>query len=69
MKLSKVSCNICGGTGKRAEAPQTGPGDIECNGCRGSGKTDDWRTNYPFSAENARGFSVFLKHCGGFEIC
>lgn len=62
-------CDICGGTGRRAEPPKTGPGKIQCNGCNGTGTVRPWPTHYPFEVENAVRFAEFLIHCGGFEIC
>jgi hypothetical protein len=62
-------CTICGGTGKRAEPPNTGPGEMECNACRGKGSTRPWATAYPFSEENVIHFAAFLEGSGGFSIC
>ena len=39
-----------------------------CNACRGEGKVDDFRTEYPFSVENVEEFAGFLAECGGFHI-
>lgn len=66
--LPDEPCTICGGTGKRAEPPHTGPGPLPCNGCNGSGRTPHFDTHYPFSVENVREFEAFLRDCGGFEI-
>lgn len=62
-------CEICGGTGKRVEPPNIGPGDLPCNGCDGTGHTQNFARNYPFSVENVREFEAFLRECGGFKIC
>ena len=48
--LEQLDCDLCEATGRRNEPPQTGAGDyMECNGCDGTGKTDDWARSYPFS--------------------
>ena len=67
--LPPQTCTTCGGTGKRAEPPNIGPGSMPCNGCDGSGKVLSMETHYPFSEENVREFEAFLRGCGGFEIC
>ena len=67
--LEQVDCEICDATGKRQEPPKTGAGDRECNGCNGTGKTDDWAKSYPFSEENVREFANFCANSGGFRIC
>ena len=61
-------CDICGGTGYRAEPPVCGPGKMPCNGCNHTGKKRPWATSYPFSVENVEEFASFLESCGGFEI-
>jgi hypothetical protein len=61
-------CDICGGTGKRADPPNTGPGECPCNGCDSTGSTRPWETHYPFEVENVQEFVTFLRGCGGFEI-
>ncbi|MFC4252941.1 hypothetical protein [Sinimarinibacterium flocculans] len=67
--LPPQRCDICGGTGKRAEPPQIGPGPLNCNSCSGAGTVPHFDTHYPFSIENVREFEAFLRTCGGFEIC
>ena len=67
--LEQVDCEICDATGKRQEPPKTGAGDRECNGCNGTGKTDDWAKSYPFSEDNVREFANFCANSGGFTIC
>ncbi len=62
-------CRVCGGTGKRAEPPNIGPGDMPCNGCNGTGRVRPFATNYFLDVSDLKEFSEFLKHCGGFEIC
>ena len=42
---------------------------MECNGCNGTGKKDDWAKSYPFSEENVRQFANFCANSGGFRIC
>ena len=64
-----MDCYICDATGKRQEPPNTGAGDIDCNGCKGTGKKDDWDKSYPFSENNVRRFANFCLNSGGFEIC
>ena len=67
--LDQVDCDICDATGRRAKPPETGAGDMECNGCKGTGKTDDWAKSYPFSEDNVRQFANFCANSGGFTIC
>ena len=62
------SCDICAGTGYRKETPDTGAGDIPCNGCSETGKVSAWETHYPFELSNVEEFADFLTNCGGFEI-
>ena len=66
--LPDEMCMICGGGGKRAEPPWTGPGPVTCNDCRGTGKRRPWVKNYLFDVENVQEFATFLQSCGGFEI-
>lgn len=40
-----------------------------CNACDGLGKTKPFITHYHFSVENVQEFVLFLRSCGGFEIC
>ena len=73
-QLPKEPCRICAGTGTRPPVPATGAGDpekdgIKCNACEGSGFVEPWAASYPFDVDNVKQFAVFLKHCGGFEIC
>lgn len=35
-------CDLCGATGKRAEPPNVGPGELPCNGCDGTGIKVNW---------------------------
>jgi hypothetical protein len=70
----KITCSICAGTGTRKPVPTVGAGDpkadgIPCNGCGGSGHTEDYATYYGFDVDNVRKFVAFLRGCGGFEIC
>lgn len=67
--LPKEDCNICDATGKRKEAPETGAGEIHCNGCNGTGKKESWSASYPFSAQNVEEFVAFLSESGGIQIC
>jgi hypothetical protein len=66
--LPSKPCTVCGGTGRCAEPPQSGPGPRPCNACDGKGMVPDFETNHPFSAEIVRGFEAFLRDCGGFQI-
>jgi len=66
--MPSESCEICGGTGKRAVPPKTGPGKQPCNGCEASGWRRPWDTSYPFDVDNVREFIAFLRDCGGFKI-
>jgi DnaJ-class molecular chaperone len=56
--LPPEPCELCGGTGRRA--------NVSCKGCNGTGNL---KTRYSFSVGNVREFAVFLKNCGGFRIC
>jgi RecJ-like exonuclease len=67
--LPEEECRICGGTGKRQPAPNIGPGNIECNGCRGKGRRESFDASYSFSEKNVKEFRDFLMDCGGFKIC
>ena len=67
--LEQVDCTICDATGKRQKPPETGAGDMECNGCNGTGKKDDWDKSYPFYEDNVRQFANFCANSGGFRIC
>lgn len=42
---------------------------IQCNSCKGLGKTEDFMSHYPFSEENVIAFCDFLENSGGFSIC
>ena len=66
--LEQIYCDICDATGKRQKPPETGAGDMECNGCNGTGKKDAWAKSYPFSVDNVRQFANFCANSGGFEI-
>mgnify|MGYP003655660222 CR=1 FL=1 len=67
--LEQVECELCEGTGKRQEPPNSGAGDYPCNGCGSTGKKDDWAKSYPFNVENVEQFATFCLESGGFEIC
>ncbi|MCD9026810.1 hypothetical protein LDO26_01085 [Luteimonas sp. BDR2-5] len=62
-------CDICAGTGHRANPPEIGPGPLLCNGCKGAGKVQAFESHYPFCVENVAEFEAFLRDCGGFQIC
>ena len=53
-ELEQVECDLCEGTGKRKDPPNSGAGDYPCNGCGSIGKKDDWAKSYPFDVENVR---------------
>ena len=40
-----------------------------CNGCKGTGRVNNFQSNYPFNAKNIRKFGIFCDNSGGFEIC
>lgn len=61
-------CHVCGGTGKRKEPPDCGPGDLPCNGCDSVGKVRPFSASYPFSVENVEKFAEFCIASGGFRI-
>jgi len=67
--LPNKVCNICKGTGRRLEAPNVGPGNVPCNGCKETGSVDDFRKHYKLDLETIKEFAAFLWACGGFEIC
>jgi hypothetical protein len=74
--MSDEDCNICVGTGERdnwtgfalMDTDKAKNAKIECNGCKGEGKTRPFATNYPFSVDNVQEFVNFLEHSHGFEI-
>lgn len=61
-------CTICGGTGKRAQPPICGPGELPCNGCNSQGKHRPHRGNVYIDLDHMQEFATFLRECGGFEI-
>ena len=67
--LPDEKCDICAGTGYRAEPPKTGIGNRKCNGCEGKGEVRPFICNYPSYKEHIIEFSDFCKHSGGFTIC
>ena len=66
--LEPEPCEICGGTGKRKQPPDVGPGTMPCNGCGGKGEREPFVTNYPFSVENVKEFAEFCLESGGVGI-
>jgi len=68
-KVPDIPCDTCGGVGKRADPPKTGPGKMVCNGCDGKGKIRPWETHYHLDVETVEEFVSFLEECGGFRIC
>lgn len=40
-----------------------------CNACHGAGFVRPWGSLYPTTIEVWKEWSVFCRHCGGFEIC
>lgn len=71
--LPKQKCRLCEGTGMRNDeigkrAREARP-DYKCNGCQGEGQTPPFESHYHFSVENVRGFMLFCKDSGGFDIC
>ena len=76
-QLPFIECNICEGTGYRAEPPKVGKGKSKCNGCNTEmheengippGKQRQWTTQYPFDSDNVLEFARFCSNSGGFEI-
>ena len=65
------ACSLCEGKGRRSDelAVQHGWDKDPCNACEGKGTVRPWETHYPQDEDNVREFAVFLKDCGGFEIC
>ena len=63
--LPDEQCNICHGSGVRADEFVQGT----CNACGGKGTVVAWDKNYPFSEENVREFAEFCRESGGFSIC
>jgi len=72
--LPLLDCEYCSTTGQRFWPANSIGNDTdkdvyrECNSCSGSGKVNDFSTNYPFSIENVQEFSKFLVCSGGFNI-
>lgn len=64
-----IACFICWGGGWRAQPPVGGPGEFLCNGCKGTGLMRPLETDCPFTVQHVREFVVFLKSCGGFDLC
>ena len=64
--LQDEECDICGGTGKRCEPPEIGPGDIICNRCNGKGVARPIETIFPFRMDVVRNFAEFCEYSGGF---
>ena len=67
-QMPDEECNICEGTGSRAEPPNPGPGPVSCNGCNGTGKKRPWEAHYDCSVEHFTEWLTFLHNCGGFEL-
>ena len=67
-RMPDEPCSICGGTGKRREVPDIGPGDKPCNGCGATGSVRPFDTNFHVSVEDVQEFATFLRASGGFEI-
>lgn len=40
-----------------------------CNACDGVGSQENFDAGYPFTVENVQEFVMFLRDCGGFQIC
>lgn len=62
-------CDICEATGHRAMPPDVGPGNLKCNGCAGNGRRKPLSTWYTLDLDCIEDFAVFLRECGGFEVC
>lgn len=63
-ELPDEPCDICKGKGIRNDNFVKG----KCNACDGTGKKRPWVCSYPFSVENVKEFSEFIRDSGGFEI-
>ena len=77
-------CNLCNGTGVRADDIGVEAGWTErriddathprfgetgwCNKCDGRGFVRPYATQYPFEVGNVQAFVTFLRASGGFEI-
>jgi hypothetical protein len=67
--IKDEECDLCEGTGYRVEPPNSGAGDVDCNGCGQTGKVKPWVANYPFDVGNVECFAEFCEESGGFTIC
>lgn len=72
-KLPLEDCKVCQTTGVLKTVDFQDDNTTQkfqtCNNCEGTGKTKDFTTNYPFSAENVKQFAEFCINSGGFSIC
>ena len=64
-----LECYICEGTGKRANPPIVGAGDLLCNGCNATGKKRPSECEYYLDKDNIQEFADFCKNSGRFSIC
>lgn len=71
-KLELETCYMCNGTGSREWPEGTTDEWIQqcngCNVCNGVGQVRPFAAWYHFDVEVLKEFSVFLRHCGGFQI-
>lgn len=68
-EIPMEECTICSGTGRRAEPPLSGPGELPCNACNEIGEVRSFMCSYPFTEEGLKEFAVFCEESGGFDIC
>ena len=66
--MPEEPCNLCEGTGKRMDPPNIGAGTYPCNGCNSTGTRANYETYYRMDTNDAKEFSQFLAHCGGFQL-
>jgi len=75
-EIPEATCEICAGTGLRADPPSLGAGSYPCNGCGGdlaarkpgSGKRKPIETWYRLDHDAVAEFAAFCRASGGFSI-
>ena len=66
-QLPDETCGCCDGTGMRRDA--TGNDRAKCRQCGGKGKQENFARHYHLDEDDVKEWLVFLRACGGFEIC